>query len=100
MTHTVLVTGGTGYIGSFTSLELLVAGYNVIIVDNCYNSSEESINRIELICGKRPRFYKVDVTCESELDEVFTKHPEIDSVIHFAALKVGGLHRKICCDAT
>lgn len=90
MTHTVLVTGGTGYIGSFTSLELLVAGYNVIIVDNCYNSSEESINRIELICGKRPRFYKVDVTCESELDEVFTKHPEIDSVIHFAALKAVG----------
>ncbi|KAI5843006.1 hypothetical protein DFP73DRAFT_573806 [Morchella snyderi] len=90
MTGTVLITGGTGYIGSFTSLELLVAGYNVIIIDNLYNSSEEVLNRIELICGRRPIFYNVDVTDQQALDAVFKKHPEIDSVIHFAALKAVG----------
>ena len=79
---------GTGYIGSFTVVELLIAGYNVVIVDNLYNSSEEALNRIELIAGKRPAFYKVDVCDEAGLDEVFAKHPGIDSVIHFAALKV------------
>ncbi|KAK6335424.1 UDP-glucose-4-epimerase [Orbilia brochopaga] len=88
--ETVLITGGTGYIGSFTSLELLVAGYNVVIVDNLYNSSEEAIHRIELICGVRPAFYKVDVTDREALDSVFERHPEISSVIHFAALKSVG----------
>ena len=80
---------GTGYIGSFTALALLEAGYKVVIADNLYNSSEETINRIELICGKRPEFFKVDVTKEGSFDAVFEKHPDIDSVIHFAALKVG-----------
>ncbi|KAK6531516.1 UDP-glucose-4-epimerase [Arthrobotrys megalospora] len=93
--ETVLITGGTGYIGSFTSLELLVAGYNVVIVDNLYNSSEESVNRIELICGIRPTFYKVDVTDAEALEEVFKKHPEISSVIHFAALKSVGESNEI-----
>lgn len=79
---------GTGYIGSFTTLELLVAGYDVIVIDNLYNSSEEVLNRIQLICGKKPAFYNVDVTDAESLDKVFKKHPEIDSVIHFAALKV------------
>lgn len=79
---------GTGYIGSFTTLELLVAGYDVVVIDNLYNSSPEALNRIELICGKKPTFYKVDVCNEAELEEVFNKHPGIDSVIHFAALKV------------
>ncbi|KAF2451377.1 UDP-glucose 4-epimerase [Karstenula rhodostoma CBS 690.94] len=86
----VLVTGGTGYIGSFTALALLEADYKVVIVDNLYNSSEEVINRIELISGKRPEFYKVDVTDEAALDKVFSKHPDIDNVIHFAALKAVG----------
>jgi hypothetical protein len=80
---------GTGYIGSFTTLELLIASYDVVVVDNLYNSSEESINRMHLISGKRPAFYKIDVTNESALDDVFAKHPNIDSVVHFAALKVG-----------
>ncbi|KAF3311361.1 UDP-glucose-4-epimerase [Orbilia oligospora] len=88
--ETVLITGGTGYIGSFTSLELLVAGYNVVIVDNLYNSSEETVNRIELICGIRPAFHKVDVTDAEALEMVFKSHPEISSVIHFAALKSVG----------
>lgn len=79
---------GTGYIGSFTSLELLVAGYEVIIVDNLYNSSIEVLDRIELICGKRPTFYEVDITDATALELVFDQHPEISSVIHFAALKV------------
>jgi hypothetical protein len=79
---------GTGYIGSFTALALLEAGYKVVIADNLYNSSEEVLNRIELICGKRPDFVSLDVKDEEAFDDVFSKHPEIDSVIHFAALKV------------
>jgi nucleoside-diphosphate-sugar epimerase len=54
-----------------------------------YNSSEEVVNRLELISGKRPAFYKLDITDESALDKVFDEHPDIDNVIHFAALKVG-----------
>lgn len=84
----VLVTGGAGYIGSFTALALLEAGYEVVIADNLYNSSQEAINRIALICGKKPAFYKVDVTEPGSLDQIFEAHPDIDSVIHFAALKV------------
>jgi UDP-glucose 4-epimerase len=86
----VLVTGGTGYIGSFTALALLEADYKVVIVDNLYNSSPEVVNRIELICGKRPAFYQVDVTDEAALDKVFEENPDIDNVIHFAALKAVG----------
>ncbi|KAF2971051.1 hypothetical protein GQX73_g2448 [Xylaria multiplex] len=78
---TILVTGGTGYIGSFTSLALLEAGYDVVIVDNLYNSSEVALDRIELICGKRPAFHKVDLTEQEELDKVFAAHPAIDSAV-------------------
>ncbi|KAF2083224.1 UDP-glucose 4-epimerase [Saccharata proteae CBS 121410] len=86
----VLVTGGTGYIGSFTTVALLDAGYKVVIVDSLYNSSEEVLNRIELITGKRPIFYKLDITDKSAIDKVFEEHPDIDNVIHFAALKAVG----------
>ncbi|KAF2248654.1 UDP-glucose 4-epimerase [Trematosphaeria pertusa] len=86
----VLVTGGTGYIGSFTALALLEADYKVVIVDNLRNSSKEVVNRIELICGKRPVFYEIDITEEAALDKVFAEHPDIDNVIHFAALKAVG----------
>ncbi|CAD6563962.1 MAG: UDP-glucose-4-epimerase [Alectoria sarmentosa] len=86
----VLVTGGTGYIGSFTALALLEADYKVVIVDNLLNSSEETINRIELICGKRPDFFQIDVRKEEDFDKVFEAHPDIDNVIHFAALKAVG----------
>ena len=79
---------GAGYIGSFTTLALLEADYKVVIVDNGYNSSQEVINRIELISGKRPEYYGVDITDEKALDKVFDEHPDIDNVIHFAALKV------------
>ena len=57
-------------------------------MDNLLNSSEETINRIELISGKRPEFYHVDIRKEEDFDKVFKAHPDIDSVIHFAALKV------------
>lgn len=83
-----MACSGTGYIGSFTSLTLLQNGYDVVIVDSLYNSSKVAVDRIELLSGKRPHFYQVDVTDKAGLDEVFKKHPEIDSVIHFAALKV------------
>ncbi|KAF2020065.1 UDP-glucose 4-epimerase [Aaosphaeria arxii CBS 175.79] len=86
----VLVAGGTGYIGSFTVLALLEADYKVVIVDNLYNSDVEVLNRIELISGKRPAFYNVDITDEAALDKVFQEHPDIDNVIHFAALKAVG----------
>lgn len=68
------------------------AGYKVVIVDNLYNASKECINRIELLTGKRPEFYTMDITNEAEFDKVFSAHPDIDSVIHFAALKVRGLY--------
>ncbi|KPI39096.1 Bifunctional protein GAL10 [Cyphellophora attinorum] len=93
-----LITGGTGYIGSFTTLALLEAGYKVVIVDNLYNSSKEVLNRIELICGKRPEYVELDITSESDLDAVFQKHPDIDSVIHFAALKAVGESGEIPLD--
>lgn len=79
---------GTGYIGSFTTLALLQHGYEVVIVDSLYNSSVVALDRIELLCGKRPHFYQADVTDEEALEKVFKEHPDIESVIHFAALKV------------
>lgn len=69
-------------------MTLLENGYDVVIVDNLYNSFENVIDRIEKLCGRRPAFHNVDVTDEKALDGVFDKHPEIDSVIHFGALKV------------
>lgn len=83
-----LLDRGTGYIGSFTTLALLQHGYKVVVVDSLYNSSVVALDRIELLCGKRPDFYEVDITKEAELEKVFAAHPKIDSVIHFAALKV------------
>ena len=90
--YTNVNCSGTGYIGSFTVLALLEADYRVVVVDNLYNSSEETLHRIQLICGKRPELYKVDITDEDGLDKVFKAHPDIDSVIHFAALKVSQLN--------
>ena len=86
----ILVTGGTGYIGSHTTVELLNAGYEVIIVDNLSNSKALVVDRIEAITGKRPTFIKCDLLDRDHLDKVFSDHPEIDSVIHFAGLKAVG----------
>lgn len=86
----ILVTGGTGYIGSHTTVELLSIGADVIIVDNLSNSKALVVDRIEQITGKRPLFYVCDLLDKTSLDCVFEKHPEIDSVIHFAGLKAVG----------
>ncbi len=86
----ILVTGGTGYIGSHTVVELLQKGEEVIIVDNLCNSKLCVLDRIEKITGKRPLFYEVDLLDRPALAAVFDKHPEIDSVIHFAGLKAVG----------
>ena len=85
----VLVTGGTGYIGSHTVVELLNNNYDVVIVDNLSNSKLEVLNRIEKITGKRPRFYKVDCCDKEAFEEVFKKE-KIEDVIHFAGLKAVG----------
>lgn len=86
----ILVTGGAGFIGSHTCVELLKAGEKVIIVDNLVNSKLCVLDRIEKITGKRPLFEKVDLLDKKALDEVFEKYPDIDSVIHFAGLKAVG----------
>ena len=86
----ILVTGGTGYIGSHTVVELLMAGEEVIIVDNLSNSKALVVDRIERITGKRPTFIKCDLLDKKMLDGVFDAYPEIDSVIHFAGLKAVG----------
>ncbi|MHC1684886.1 MAG: UDP-glucose 4-epimerase GalE [Clostridiaceae bacterium] len=85
----VLVTGGAGYIGSHTSVELLNAGHEVIIVDNFSNSKMESLNRIKEITNKELKFYKVDILNKDALEEVF-KSNKIDVVIHFAGFKAVG----------
>jgi len=85
----VLVTGGAGFIGSHTCVELINAGFEVVIVDNLYNSCLEAVNRIEQITGKKVKFYEVDLLDREALDAVFEKE-EIDSVIHFAGYKAVG----------
>lgn len=86
---TILVTGGTGYIGSHTVVELLNRDHNVVIVDNLSNSKYEVLNRIKRITNKDVTFYQIDVCNKEDLKEVFKKHA-IDSVIHFAGLKAVG----------
>ncbi|MFW5651829.1 MAG: UDP-glucose 4-epimerase GalE [Acetivibrio ethanolgignens] len=85
----ILVTGGAGYIGSHTCVELLSEGYEVVVVDNLCNSSEKSLERVEQITGKKVTFYKVDLLDKAALSKVFDKE-SIDSVIHFAGLKAVG----------
>ncbi len=85
----ILVTGGAGFIGSHTCVELLESGYEVIILDNLCNSKEESVNRIEQITGKKVKFYKTDMLDLDGMAEIFEKN-EISAVIHFAGLKAVG----------
>lgn len=77
----ILVTGGAGYIGSHTCLELLESGYEVTVVDNLSNSSEESLTRVQDLSGKRLQFYNVDLLNESALQDVFANN-RFTSVIH------------------
>ena len=85
----ILVTGGAGYIGSHTVVELQNAGYDVVVVDNLCNSSEKALDRVSKITGKPVKFYKADILDRDAMNEVFDKE-EIDSCIHFAGLKAVG----------
>ena len=90
MKNMILVTGGTGYIGSHTTVELQNAGYDVLIVDNLSNSSSDIVDGIEKITGKRPELIVADCTDTEKMDEVFKAHPNIVAIIHFAASKAVG----------
>ena len=85
----VVVTGGAGYIGSHTCVELLDAGYEVVVLDNLSNSSEKSLERVEALTGKKVTFYKGDILDRELLNDIFKKET-IDSCIHFAGLKAVG----------
>ena len=85
----ILVTGGAGYIGSHTCIELLNAGYEIVVVDNFYNSKRESLNRIAELSGKEFAFYECDIRDKAGLDKIF-KSEKIDAVIHFAGIKAVG----------
>ena len=86
----VLVSGGAGYIGSHTCVELIHAGYDVIVADNLCNSCEEAIHRVEQITGKQIPFVQTELCSLAEVEDLFARYPEIDSVIHFAGLKAVG----------
>jgi UDP-glucose 4-epimerase len=85
----ILVTGGAGYIGSHTCVELLMAGYDVTVVDSLIGSRQESIRRVAEISGREPHFYKVDLLDKTRLAAVF-QDSRFDAVIHFAGLKAVG----------
>lgn len=85
----ILVTGGAGYIGSHTCVELLNEGYEIIVVDNLSNSNPISLERVSEITGKRPKFYQIDLLDQNELESVFMEN-NIEAVIHFAGLKAVG----------
>ena len=86
----VLVTGGAGFIGSHTCVELLNAGHEVVVVDNLCNSSKESLKRVKKITDRSVTFYKVDIRDEKKLDKVVSSEGPFDATIHFAALKAVG----------
>src|SRR6185369_2876643 len=85
----ILVTGGTGYIGSHTLIELAMAGHQAVVIDNLSNSSTESLKRVSEISGQEFPFYEADCRDRTELDRILEKH-QIDAVIHFAGLKAVG----------
>jgi len=89
MTNSVLVTGGAGYIGSHTTLALLQAGYNVVVLDNLCNSSAESLKRVAQLAGRPPVFVQGDIRDAALLDRLFAEHA-VDAVLHFAGLKAVG----------
>jgi len=86
----ILVTGGAGYIGSHTCIELIEQGYDVVVLDNFSNSKPEAVKRVKQLSGNDFLFYQADARDEAALDEVFQKHPDIGCVIHFAGLKAVG----------
>ena len=83
----ILVTGGAGYIGSHTTVELMQQGYDVTIVDNLSNSSIDVLDGIEAIVGRKPDFENIDCNNYVAMDQMFSRYPDICAVIHFAASK-------------
>lgn len=90
MKKKILVTGGTGYIGSHTAVELINEGFEVVIIDNLYNSEAEVADRIDQITGKKPSLEIFDLCDKDKLNEFFRKHNDISAIIHFAAYKAVG----------
>ncbi len=90
----ILVTGGAGYIGSHTCLELLNGGHDVVVVDNLCNSNEQSLQRVQALTGKTLTFHSVDIRDDTALNDVFTAH-DIQAVVHFAGLKAVGESTRI-----
>ena len=86
----ILVTGGAGYIGSHTVVELFNAGYEVVVVDDFSNSEPKMLDQIEKICGKKPEFVELDLCDEGKVNEFAKQHQDIDGIIHFAAFKAVG----------
>ena len=86
----ILVSGGAGYIGSHTCVELVQAGYDIVVADNLINSSSESLRRVEQIVGKPIPFVKAELCNPDEVEAIFAQYPDIDAVIHFAGLKAVG----------
>ena len=86
----ILVSGGAGYIGNHTCVELLEAGYDIVVADNYYNSCPESLARVKAITGKEFPFYEADMTCAADVEKIFAENPSIEAVIHFAAYKSVG----------
>ena len=90
-THiSILVSGGAGYIGSHTCVELIQAGYEIVVADNFVNSCPEAIHRVEQITGTTIPFVEADLCDAAAVEQIFSQYPEIDSVIHFAGLKAVG----------
>ena len=90
----ILVTGGAGYIGSHTCVELLNAGYEIVVLDNLYNASEKCLDAVKKLTGKDFPFYKVDLLDKEATEKVFAEN-KIDAVIHFAGLKAVGESTRI-----
>ena len=90
MKNKVIVTGGTGYIGSHTAVELIADGFDVVIIDNLYNSDITVLDGIQAITGIKPKFYNCDICDRNKLNEIFTGEGKIDAIIHFAAYKAVG----------
>ena len=83
----ILVSGGAGYIGSHTCVELLAAGYDIVVADNYYNSCPEALARVKKIAGKDFRFVEADMTDKAAVEKIFAENEDIDCVIQFAAYK-------------
>src|SRR5512136_2246508 len=90
MKKKILVTGGTGYIGSHTAVELIEEGFEIIIIDNLYNSDAEVVDRIYQITGTRPELQVFDICDRDKLESFFRTHQNITGIIHFAAYKAVG----------